>query len=230
MPIDFIDEDEFNSFEGWLKLNNIDLDRVSPEQLAKLRSAFDKATATRKIGLMKLPPPILVGEYRYAVAVRDGGDLWLGLWFKRSKKGEFEIMIPRADAGWNPHATYHLDGTYHHKGYKRRLTKKKLQPLTSPFRGTEHLGKFAGYGPKGVGAICDPAAFTGIVEVPLGVLGPRHGSVVIDLVEPGHEPLKWPEPVVLSKVFRDFVPWVVFRVVSSGVELTRDSTPSESPR
>jgi hypothetical protein len=71
-----------------------------------------------------------------------------------------------------------------------------------------------------VGAICDPAAFTGIVEVPLGVLGPRDGSVFIDLVEPGREPLTWYGPIVLSRVFRDFVPWVVFRVFKGGLELT----------
>jgi hypothetical protein len=33
-----------------------------------------------------------------------------------SPKGEIFVMYPRADAG-NPHASYHLDGTYHHKSY-----------------------------------------------------------------------------------------------------------------
>ena len=43
-----------------------------------------------------------------------------------------------------------------------------------------------------------------------------------ELLEPGHEPLTWFEPIVQSKVFRDLVPWVVIRVVKSGLELTRD--------
>ncbi len=36
---------------------------------------------------MKLAP--IVGEHRYAVAVREGTDLWLTLWVRRSPKGEF---------------------------------------------------------------------------------------------------------------------------------------------
>jgi hypothetical protein len=233
MPGDFIDEDDLNTFDGWLNYQAVDPDAASPDELAMLRSVFDKTTAsllaTPKIGLMKLPPPLLTGEHRYAVAVRDVTDLWLALWFKRTKKGEFVTLIPGVERGWDPHSTYHLDGTYHWKSHGGVMMEKTLQPLTGPFRGTEHLGSFAGYAPKGVGAICDPAAFTGIVEVPLGVLGPRHGSVVIDLVEPGHEPLTWYEPIVLSMVFRDFVPWVVFRVVRDGLELMRDPALAQPP-
>jgi hypothetical protein len=92
---------------------------------------------------------------------------------------------------------------------------QKRQPLTEPFKGTESLGAYMGHG-KGVGAVCDPAAFTGVVEVPTGVLGPKHGTVVVDLVEPGCEPLRWPGTIVMSQVFRDSVPWVVIRIVSSG--------------
>jgi len=44
-------------------------------------------------------------------------------------------------------------------------------------------------------------------------LGPRDGSVVVDLVEPNCEPLDWLN-VVQKEVFRDTVPWVVIRVCS----------------
>ena len=37
---------------------------------------------------------------------------------------------------------------------------------------------YAGHG-KGSGAICDPSAFTGVVEVPPGILGPKHGGVTM---------------------------------------------------
>ena len=226
---DFIDEDDLNTFDGWLNYHAVDPDAVSPPELAMLRSVFDRQLATPKIGLMKLPPPLLAGEHRYAVAVRDGADLWLGLWLKRNKKGEFVILIPRTDRDWDPHWTYHLDGRFHAKSHGRIVLEKKLQPLTGPFRGTEHLGSLMGYGPKSVGAICDPAMFTGIVEVPIAVLGPIHGNVVVDLVEPGHEPLTWYGPLVLSMVFRDFVPWVVFRVFRGGLELTHDPALAQPP-
>src|SRR6516164_1710148 len=43
---------------------------------------------------------------------------------------------------------------------------------------------------------------------------PRSGSIVVDLVEPGWQPLAWPANVVQQQVFRDTVPWVVIRVCS----------------
>ncbi len=63
------------------------------------RENFDKgreySLANPKVGLMKLPQ--VPGEHRYAVAVREGSDLWLTLWVRRSRKGEFFVMLPRAD-------------------------------------------------------------------------------------------------------------------------------------
>jgi len=75
-----------------------------------------------------------------------------------------------------------------------------------------HLGAHGGYGPKTVGAICDPADFTGVLEVAPGILGPRDGMVVVDLVEPGHDPISWPFEEVARQTFKDALPWVVIRV------------------
>jgi hypothetical protein len=183
------------------------------------RSLFDevrqRSLANPKVGLMKLRP--VPGGYRYAVAVREGSDLWLTLWVRRSLKGEYFVMVPRADRDWDPHTSYHLDGTFHSKsfGHKSPLNLRKRQPLAVAFRGTEHLGAYAGHGPKGVGAVCDPTKFSGVMEVPTGVLGPRDGSVVVDLVEPGCEPLFWPGRHIARQEFRDVVPWIVIRLYSS---------------
>jgi hypothetical protein len=215
----FISEDDLDTFEGWLKYQAIDAATLTAEQLTMWRGYFEEAkqrgAATPKVGLMKLRS--IPGEYRYAVALRDGSGLWLTLWIRRSPKGEFFVIIPRSDREWDPHTSYHLDGTVHSKSFNVRLPHvRKLQPLTGPFRGTAHLGAHAGHGPKGVGAECDPGAFNGVVEVPPGVLGPSHGMVVVDLVEPEHEPLEWPfKGPVQQKVFCDFVPWVVIRIGSS---------------
>jgi hypothetical protein len=70
----------------------------------------------------------------------------------------------------------------------------------------------AGHGPKTVGAICDPALFTHVMEVAPGVLGPRDGFVAVDLVEPGCAPLELYNPIIQTEVFRDTVPWIVVRV------------------
>ncbi|HZL89218.1 MAG TPA: hypothetical protein VFB96_12635 [Pirellulaceae bacterium] len=216
---DFISEDDLETFEGWLRYQAVDAALTTPEELGSLRHCFEEAkqrsSATPKVGLMKLRP--VPGEYRYAVAFRDGCDLWLTLWVRRSRKGEFFIMVPRGDKGWDPHTSYHLDGTLHMKSHNRKaLTPQKRQPLTGAFRGSEDLGIYAGHAPKSVGAICDLAAFCGVVEVPPGVLGPRNGVVTVGLVEPGHELTGlWGYKIVTREVFRDVVPWVVITVGSS---------------
>ena len=120
-------------------------------------------------------------------------------------------------------------------GHKLVLPQKR-QPLTGLFRGAVHLGAFAGHGARSVGAICEPIAFNGVVEVPPGVLGPRDGDVVVDLVEPGCEPLEWFSPIVQQQVFCDIVPsswhnpnlsqWLILcRPVSS-----RPASPTASER
>jgi hypothetical protein len=79
-------------------------------------------------------------------------------------------------------------------------------------KGTEHLGGFKGHGPKSVGAVCDPSVFTGVVELPPGLLGPRDGVVLVDLVEPGCDPITWSGDMIRQKTFDDAVPWLVIRI------------------
>jgi len=217
---EFISEDDLQTFEGWLRYQAPDAAPPTPEELVIWRRLFEetreRSATSPKVRLMKLQP--VPGEHRYAVAVREGSDLWLTLWVRRSRKGEFFIMLPCGDRDWAPHTSYHLDGTLHMKGHGHTLLPpQKRQPLTGVFRGGEHLGVYAGYAPKSVGAICDPAAFSGVVEVAPGVLGPRHGRITVDLVEPGHEPMEffWTQ-IVTRQVFRNILPWVVITVGSSG--------------
>jgi uncharacterized membrane protein YphA (DoxX/SURF4 family) len=210
-------EDDLLTFDGFLEHQGFDPASLSPEELAAWRQIFDDATARSasipKVGLMKLRP--IVGEHRYAVAVRDGSDLWLVLWVRRSRKGEFFVMVPRGDRKWDVHTSYHLDGTFRMKSYGHAMIEQQRQPLTGTFRGTESLGLNSGYGPRSVGAICDPTAFAGVVEVGAGVLGPKHGVIAVDLVEPGCEPIEMPfTTIVKFDTFRDAVPWVVIRVGS----------------
>ena len=215
----FISEDDLQTFEGWLRYQAVDAATTAPEELATWRSIFEevrKRRATRpKVGLMKLQP--VPDQHLYAVAVREGSDLWLTLWVRRSRKGEFFIMHPKGVQDWDPHTSYHLNGNFHMKSYDRKvLPSQKFQPLTGKFRGSEHLGVYYGHLPKSVGGICDPRDFSGVVEVPPGVLGPRHGGITVDLVEPGHNPMKSHlTRIVTRQVFRDILPWVVITVGSS---------------
>jgi hypothetical protein len=188
---DFISEDELLSFEGWAKYQGSDPAEMPPEELKEWHDIFDGVMERRKtspkVGLMKLER--VPGEQKYAVAIRDGSDLWLTLWVRCNRKGEIFVMIPRGDRDWNAHASYHLDGTFHHKSYGTTFSpQQKRQPLTAAFRESEHLGLYGGHGPKSTGAVCDPKAFDGVVIVEPGILGPRDGNVGVDLVEPGYEP------------------------------------------
>src|SRR5690349_11209175 len=113
---DFIDEDDLLTFEEYLKYQAIDSVSCTPRELKEWHEIFEEAVRLRvttpKVGLMKLRR-LTGGEYRYAVAVGEGVDLWLVLWVRRSPKGEYFVMLPRSDRAWNPHASYHLDGTLH---------------------------------------------------------------------------------------------------------------------
>jgi len=194
---DFISEDDLHTFDGYLRYQAIDANTLTPEDLKTWREIFDEAmrrnAATPKVGLMKLQR--VPGEEKYAVAIRDGSNLWLTLWIRCSHKGEVFIMYPRGERDWDAHASYHLDGTLHQKSYGREMgAPLKRQPLTGSFKGTEHLGIYGGHAGPSIGAICDPGAFTGVVEVEPSMLGPRNGAVSVDLAEPGCDP-----PVFLTK-------------------------------
>jgi ribosomal protein L30 len=215
----FVSEDDLKTFDGWLRLQGFDAASLPPDQLTMWRCIFDEerasARAAPKVGKMKMfSEPIPPGEHRYALAFRDGDDIWMTLWVKRSPKGEFFVMTPSNNLKWDYHFSYHLDGTKHMKGRGRTFSVPKGQRLDGVFRGTENLGSHGGHSPKSVGAVCDPNAFSGVMEVPPGLLGPADGQVIVDLVEPGCEPLSW-QNVVRQEIFKDVVPWVVVRIASS---------------
>jgi len=213
---DFISEDDLNTFKGYLHYQAVDPTATSPEVLAQFRKAFDDAqetiATTPKIGRMKLRG-LRPGEYRYAVVVRVGSDLLLTMWVRRDPKGDVYALMPRNRG--NPHASYHRDGTFHHKSYDHQMAVSKRQPLTGDgFKGCEHFGMFAGHSPKSVGAVCDPTKFTGVLEVPPGILGPKDGFVAVDLVEPGceNQTINLYNPVHVTQVFKETEPWLVIRV------------------
>jgi|SRR5579863_6645519 len=221
MGDDFISDDDLQTFKGWLKYQAVPTSS-SPEELAMWRGLFDEAmqrrAASPKVGLMKLRR--MPGEQKYAVALCDGSDLWLTLWVRCSYKGEVFVMLPRGDRDWDPHTSYHLDGTFHSKSYGRAISSQsaKRQPLTASFTGSEHFGSFMGHG-KTAGAVCDPTAFDGVVIVEPGLLGPRHGSVTVDLVKPGYQPK--PDSDVQRQIFlRADRPSVVISVLRADQNTT----------
>ena len=210
----FISEEDLATFDGWMRYQRLgDPAGMPVEQLKSWREAFEdvraRVASTPKVGLMKLKK-LLPGEFRYAVAFRESSNLWLTLWIRRNPKREWFVFIPRGESKWDAHTSYHKNGNLHLKSYGLTSFVLKRQPLTRHFQGTESLGIFGGHGPKSVGAVCDPNDFSGVVEVGRGVLGPKQGVVIVDLVEPGRDPVDQPRTKIITRqVFRDTVPSVV---------------------
>jgi hypothetical protein len=216
---EFISEDELKTFEGWLRYQGVDSKTTKPEDLEEWRRLFDEAMrrcgAKPKVGRMKFQT--VPGEYRYAVAVREDSALWLTLWIRRSRKGEFFVLLPRADSDWDVHASYHRHGELHIKSYGDIRVSSKRQPLDQNFRGTQQIGAFSGHAPKSIAAICEPKDFSGIVEVEAGILGPKHGCVGVAVFEPNSKPEGSPiTKVVKEVVFRDVSPWLVVTIGTIG--------------
>jgi len=190
MTDDFISEDDLRTFEGFLKYQGIDAKALSDDEREAWQDIFEdgaaRVAATPKVGLMKLRP--VAGEQKYAVAIRDGSDLWLTFWIRCSPKGDIYLFYPRSDRTVDAHASYHRSGDFHQKSYGREFAPTKRQRPDQNFKGAEHLGAYTGHGGRKIGAVCDPAAFTDVAIVETGILGPRHGAVVVDLVEPGTQP------------------------------------------
>jgi hypothetical protein len=171
-----------------MRFQGIDIATLKPDELRMWESYFAEAVERSKtgpkVGLMKIQQ--VAGEEKYGVALRDSADLWLTLWVRCSCKGEIFIMYPRGDRTADAYASYHLDGTLHQKSCGLKGLVLKRQPITAAFKGSEHLGTYGGHGTS-TGAVCDPKAFNGVVIVEPGILGPLHGLVGIDLIEPGYE-------------------------------------------
>jgi hypothetical protein len=166
-PDDFISEDDLNTFDGYLRYQAIDPTTTPPDVLRQFREMFEEAqkkkATTPKFGTMKLRD-LRPAEYRYAVVVRGGSDLLITMWIRCDPKGDVYVLIPRGPGSGNPHASYHHNGTFHHKSYRRAMGggSSKRQPIKG-FKGCHHMGMFAGHSPKSLGAACEPSKFSGVV-------------------------------------------------------------------
>jgi hypothetical protein len=116
-------------------------------------------------------------EKRFAIAVRDGGRLLLFMWVKwveGSTSGEFFAFLPRPhDTSINAHASYHADGGYHIKSHdmsnRNRIMRQLKQRPDQNFAGTAHLldQRIGQEGPRAIGQVCDPNAFSEFFEIPV---------------------------------------------------------------
>jgi hypothetical protein len=170
-------------------------------------------------------------ERMFAIAVRDGDDLFLWIRIRRAAKGDIYYMFPTGRTGpewkkWDPHGSLHKDGNLHHKSYDRKMFPAKSQVPNSDFKGSMNMitRPTASDEPRAFGEICDPTKFSEIVEVPNGILSAKHYEtyVSIDLTDANGVPsINTSDGQILAqKVFKDSVPWIMVSVVSKKHQLT----------
>jgi hypothetical protein len=120
---------------------------------------------------------------------------------------------------WNPHGSWHRDGRLHHKSFnKRLLPAEPRQEPNAEFKGTHQLimRGIALDEPRAFGVTCDPTEFSDVVEIPVGILSPKHYETYtsIDVSEPGLQPLLMggTEEILAQRIFDDAIPHITVSV------------------
>jgi len=150
-------------------------------------------------------------EQLYAVAVEDAVGCWLALWVKRSRKGDYFVFLPRNEGQWNPHASWHANGRFHHKTYDYRMAFQQRQRPDASFQGSENmiLTPLSADVPT-LGAECIREEFDGALVVSVSRLAARQHLVSVDLAEAGHCEVVQPgSRLVEQHVFNTVIPSVV---------------------
>lgn len=156
----------------------------------------------------------------YGITVSDEDKLHLIARVARRPSGIY-YLIPRdsdafqidTEANWDPHASYHTDGTHHLKSFSELLLRPtKRQPLNGNFLGAEPLfaqsfqpGELTKH-PVYSGA----PAFADVFRIPADALNPAEPyTLAVDLLSPGASRLPGPwVAAVLEHSFRDAEPWI----------------------
>jgi hypothetical protein len=163
-------------------------------------------------------------ERMFAVAIRDGKDLFLWIRIRRAIDSDVYYMLPtgRQDPGskkWNPHGSLHKNGRSHHKSFDQKIFPKKDQKPDSNFKGSVNMITVptASDEPRAFGVICEPAEFSEVIEVPVRILSPRKHktNVSVDRTEPDGSPSinTSDGQILVRQGFKDSIPWILVSVV-----------------
>jgi len=204
-----------DTFEDWMKRQKLP-QPMEDHLIGPLRAEFARDKVRGDELRARELSPGTTGGFSYAVAIEEDGGLRLSLWIKRSLNGECFVFQPR-DPEWNPHASYHKNGQYHQKSYGAKTGVQQRQRLDQ-FKGTEHLGFFAGHGI--VAPSCNASNFTSVLKVPQGILEGAQGLVIVDLVEPGIAPAQQHreipgQRIVREETYKDVRPWLVVAIATT---------------
>jgi hypothetical protein len=164
-------------------------------------------------------------ERMFSIAVRDGADLFLWMRLRRAARADIYYVIPTGREGdpewkkWNPRGSWHRDGHLHHKSFDQKIfPAEPRQEPNAAFKGTYNLiaRGIASDKPRAFGVCCDSVKFSEIMEIPAGILSPKHYEThtSIDVSEPGLKPLLMGggEEILSQRVFDDAIPHITVTV------------------
>jgi hypothetical protein len=164
-------------------------------------------------------------ERMFAVAIRDGQDLFLWIHIKRSKNGEVFCMLQAGRKGerrlWDPHLSHHKNGKVHYKSFGKKRFSRTGQKPDADFRGTEPLfaTDIRSDDLRDFGVICNPKEFCDVMEVPATLISPanpRETFVSVQLTEPGGQAdIADGCEILRQKAFNDAIPVILVSVCAN---------------
>lgn len=150
---------------------------------------------------------------KYAIAIKDGNELYLFLTINRSYKSDVYVNFNEHHPNHKPHSSYHASGQLHHKSSNYYVfPKRKKQKPSRDLKGFEGIITTAirkGDG-KAWNIKCDPKDYLGIMIIPDEIITPEFGFQFH--VEAGIQPRASTYPyiqMIQQKIFDKNIPWIV---------------------
>ena len=159
----------------------------------------------------------------YAVAVRDGNDLFLSCRIRRTVTGDVYVMIPRLAPDWNPHFSYHASGHYHVKNYSQPFHVSHWQRPDANLPSTRNMSimGIAASEPRLTNAPCRVEDYAQVFEISISELRPEmyRTFLSIDLTATDGQPIMYPGAKVLRQaMFDDYEPWIMVTLFDTNRE------------
>ena len=116
----------------------------------------------------------------YAVAVRDGPELFLVCRIRRTVTGDVYVLPPRLDPHWNPHVTYHTPGHAHVNPDDPPYHVSHWQRPGMEFQGTRPMSTMgiAAGEPRLTNAPCTVEDYADVFEISVSDLRPETGWTI----------------------------------------------------
>jgi hypothetical protein len=160
----------------------------------------------------------------YAVAVRDGNELFQFLTIARSSEGDVYVNILHKQQGsdwerWKPHASYHASGQHHQKSFGRKALIARRQPPDVNFRSAENVVTMPlpADEPRRLNTPCNMTEFYDVFEIQASDLT-ENTQISVDVTEPNGDAIITPGAKIIRQfAFTDAVPWILVTVFGPNV-------------